>query len=177
MVSNISGAKAKKQLTSCDDYQTMLSLFNSRLIYILQYFHRALHPLHLHPTSPWKQRKYFWAFYTTGCEGGLRIIFRWSVMNRTIKIKECIKCCVPMLSWDVRFIRLVVVLVYLLSWTPSYYLPFRIITFSGMKSVLKVFKTLHANDLKNKYVTKTIMIRFCDENAAHLSLAFNNPDE
>uniref|UniRef100_A0A915B2B6 Uncharacterized protein n=1 Tax=Parascaris univalens TaxID=6257 RepID=A0A915B2B6_PARUN len=76
------GAKAKKQSTSCDDYQTMLSLFNSRII-----------------------------------------------------------------------------------------------TFSGMKSVLKVFKTLHANDMKNKYLTKTIMIRFCDENAAHLSFAFNNPDD
>ncbi|VDK53273.1 unnamed protein product [Anisakis simplex] len=53
----------------------------------------------------------------------------------------------------------------------------RIITFCGIKSVLKVFKTLHANDVKNEYRTKAIMIRFCDENAAHLSLAFNNPDE
>ncbi|VDM27728.1 unnamed protein product [Toxocara canis] len=53
----------------------------------------------------------------------------------------------------------------------------RTITFSGAKSVLKVYKTLYANDVKNKYVTKAIMIRFCDENPGHLSFAFNNPDE
>lgn len=44
-------------------------------------------------------------------------------------------------------------------------------------NVLRIFKTLYEHDCKNNSTTNAVMIRFCDENAAHLSFAFNNLDK
>ncbi|VDD93833.1 unnamed protein product [Enterobius vermicularis] len=53
----------------------------------------------------------------------------------------------------------------------------RTITFSSSKDVAKVFKIVLEEDMKKSTLTKAMMIRFCDENAGHLSFAFTNSED
>ncbi|MFH4974693.1 hypothetical protein AB6A40_001402 [Gnathostoma spinigerum] len=52
----------------------------------------------------------------------------------------------------------------------------RIITFLPTNRVNKVFHSLSMNDANNNMATRAMMVRFDDENAACLSLAFTNTD-
>ncbi|EFO15655.1 hypothetical protein LOAG_12853 [Loa loa] len=50
----------------------------------------------------------------------------------------------------------------------------RILTFTSIQNVAKVFKRTEENDKKCDTLTKAIYLRFCDENAGYISFAFTN---
>ncbi|VDO72643.1 unnamed protein product [Onchocerca flexuosa] len=50
----------------------------------------------------------------------------------------------------------------------------RILTFTSVKNMKKVFKATEENDRKCGTLTRAIYLRFCDENAGHISFAFTN---
>uniref|UniRef100_A0A8R1Y1J0 Uncharacterized protein n=1 Tax=Onchocerca volvulus TaxID=6282 RepID=A0A8R1Y1J0_ONCVO len=50
----------------------------------------------------------------------------------------------------------------------------RILTFTSMRNMKKVFEATEENDRKCGTLTRAIYLRFCDENAGYISFAFTN---
>ncbi|VDN18334.1 unnamed protein product [Gongylonema pulchrum] len=50
----------------------------------------------------------------------------------------------------------------------------RILTLSGAHCVPRVFRKLDEDDRKCNTLTSAVFMRFCDENAGHISFAFSN---